>query len=402
MMDQQRPKFISFILAIIFLKRLIKHLKMLRGQTLLTQYKRFRGKSSLKELIKKTNYDIKTVQCNVNIIPAIEVISVGTADDDYDLVKEINDFKLKRSKMIRSRIKMSSRGKGSLKAMKYIEKGFFQQGNKEARDMLEKSLNLASSYQYHSHLHHSGHDELALHHLLHKNKTIVDIDNHYVDNHMNDDYYKRPIDYLPGVSVAYGSSVAFKAIHGSYLCFDQDYNIHANAGRLIITTRFLIVNSKYQNEVGVVKYGDTITLKSGDYEALGSRFAQPDSTTAALSRGMIPVIVPLQKGNRMQPNVCWIIVNKDNPYESIGKPVLHSDKIMLSQEWFYLASNNKKNVRLYHYTSSRTAVKEYFNPGDESSWCISIIGLPNDGGKDVQKRLKSLHNATGIYSYIYL
>jgi hypothetical protein len=394
--------FVQLCFAIIAFRRFLKKVLHLRGRRQIVKLGVRRNKSSLKRLIAVSNSELPKVRIGVAAVglPKSEKNANKNTDNVnieelFDHKKLLEGFKHRRNKDIRGRAVLSSKGKSMLKAENYLEI-WAKKATVELGARLKTTLKASvDAVQFADHLvaKHISHDhhELDLNHLLYKNKVIEDIENHYSSHINHEEYYLDAVEYLPGTALTFGSAIALQANHGHYLKYSSDDNeISATAGRVILTTRFLIVRADNQYDFVPVKYGDKIALKCGDYEALGVSFSNiPDSYKKQLT----PRVINIEKGRIIQSNCCWIILNKDDPIGTLGNQVLHKEKIMLEQEWLYLASSSPKIVKAYKYMSKNSTTKQYFHPGDESSWTLILVGSPTDSGKEVQMRARILNRA---------
>jgi len=399
---EKSAAFVQLCFALIAFRRFLKNIVHIRGTRQIVRLGVRRNKSSLKRLIALSNSELPKVRIGVAAVELPEREKCADRDSNdvdieelFDHKKLLESFRNRRNKDIRGRAVLSFKGKGILKAENHLEI-WSKKANVEIAARLRNTLKAsADAVKFAEHLvtkHVSQENhELDLSHILHKNKFIEDIENHYSSHANHEEYYQDAVEYLPGTALTFGSAIALQANHGSYLRYSSDDNeISASAGRVILTTRFLIVRADNQYDFVPVKYGDKIALKCGDYEALGVSFSnEPNSCKKHLT----PRVINIEKGRVIQSNCCWIILNKDDPIGTIGKQVLHKEKIMLEQEWLYLASSSPKIVRAYKYTSKNSTTKQYFQPGEESCWVMILVGSPTDSGKEVQIRARILNRA---------
>ncbi len=395
---QKSALFVQLCFAIVAFRRFLKKIVHLRGTRQIVKLGVRRNKSSLKRLIALSNSDLPKVRIGVAAVGLPESekhANINTDDVNieelFDHKKLLESFKNRRNKDIRGRAVLSSKGKGRLKAENHLE-SLSKKAAVEIGTHLNNTLKASvDTVKIVAKTSSNDHHELDLNYILHKNKIIEDVENHYSSHLHHEEYYQDAVEYLPGTALTYGSAIALQANHGHYLKYSSDNNeISAMAGRVILTTRFLIVRADNQYDFVPVKYGDKIALKCGDYEALGVTFInEPNSYKKQLT----PRVINIEKGRIIQSNCCWIILNKDDPIGTLGKQVLHKEKIMLEQEWLYLASSSPKIVKAYKYMSKNSTTKQYFQPGEESSWVLILIGSPTDSGKEVQIRARTLNRA---------
>jgi hypothetical protein len=102
----------------------------------------------------------------------------------------------------------------------------------------------------------------------------------------------------------------------------------------------------------VVKYGDAIWLQAGSTQVLGARFS--GSISVGKGRQLQPSLISSKRSNMFQAQQYgrWIVVNVDDPVGSHGKPVLHQDRVLIEQEWYYLASNTPYDSYMYKIKQS--------------------------------------------------
>lgn len=149
--------------------------------------------------------------------------------------------------------------------------------------------------------------------------------------------------------------------------------------------RFLLTNPDNLYDLSAVRFGDSIVLRSGDHEALGTVFR------GVGSRSLHPSILNCHLREDV-PSARWIILNRADPQGTFGKVVVNHDNIMLEQEWSLLCSSASQGVRLF--TPKTMSVKDCYSTGDEATWKMYVIGLPNDNSAEMKHRVKVLQNAT--------
>lgn len=208
-------------------------------------------------------------------------------------------------------------------------------------------------------------------------------------------------EYLPGVSLYFGATVALQAHHGGFLSYLDPTKIKASGYRILPQTKFLLLNSDDLTDVGIVKYGDAVWLQAGHYEVLGANYVSGPAKKHE-SRKLHPALINCFRENmfKAQQYGRWIILNRGNPTSSIGEHVLNLDKVILEQEWCFLASNSP-------YESSLSQTKDVdgimkgtvdltnlFNPGDECSWKLHIVSLGREAAAKDHERQKLAHDAS--------
>ena len=150
-----------------------------------------------------------------------------------------------------------------------------------------------------------------------------------------------------------------------------------------IYERFLLMNPYDPYDISALHFGDTVVLHSGDYEALGTTFRG--------AKPLHPSILSCRLREDM-PSARWIVLNRNDPHNSLGKVVVNHDDIMLEQEWFFLSSSASQGVKL---SKPKTASgSSSYTTGDETAWKVHLIGLPSDNSAEMKHRVRVLQDAT--------
>lgn len=216
------------------------------------------------------------------------------------------------------------------------------------------------------------------------------------------------VEYPPGAGIYYGASVFLQAKHGGYLSF-KTHEVSTAAFKVSSTAKFTIVKSVDVTSKGAVCYGDAIWLCIGDTDMavnpnpflLGAAFS--GTVQSGSSRALMPHLINHGLENRAKSSQYgrWIILNRDHPVEMKGKPVGHFDQVLLEQEWYYLASWNpgkcsidKLKVEIDDVVVGSCKV-DLLRPGEECVWKIGLAGLSSTSGSSGEnKRAKLIDNAT--------
>jgi len=170
-----------------------------------------------------------------------------------------------------------------------------------------------------------------------------------------------------------------QARHGGFLSYNSS-QIKASAHKVLNNTRFVVKNSEDLTDVGVMKYGDALWLQAGHLDVLGAQYG----SLVDQKRTIQPALVSCTRKNmfKAQQYGRWIVLNRNKPMQTLGKPVLHDDKIMLEQEWYFLASSSPYQSSMYktlnNSDEAMTTKMDLFQPGDECSWKIHLVALPSD------------------------
>lgn len=93
----------------------------------------------------------------------------------------------------------------------------------------------------------------------------------------------------------------------------------------------------------------------------------------------------------------WIILNRSSPMSTIGDTVAHHDRIMLEQEWYYLASTNPQNstmVKTMNNSDEAMTTKiDLFQPAEDCTWKVHLVSLPTDDKALERQRQRILQRA---------
>lgn len=210
------------------------------------------------------------------------------------------------------------------------------------------------------------------------------------------------IEYVPGTSIYFGSSIALQAKHGGYLSYNDALNIKASAHKILQQTRFLVQNADDLTDIGILRYGDAIWLQAGQFDVLGAHYSGGPIIPGA-QRTIRPGLINSRKQNifKAQQYGRWIVLNSVNPIETIGQPVQHYDSIMLEQEWYFLASSNPYESSMHRNPENIDDVMksgkvnlDLFSPGDDCFWKIVLVNLPRDDMTNEKERQKLAQYAT--------
>jgi len=202
------------------------------------------------------------------------------------------------------------------------------------------------------------------------------------------------VEYEAGTSIYFGSTIALQARHGGFLSYNSAA-IKASAHKVLSNTRFTVKNSEDLTDIGVMKYGDALWLQAGNHDVLGAQYG----TLVDQKREIQPALVSCKRHSmfKAQQYGRWIVLKRDQPMANLGQPVVHSDKIMLEQEWYFLASQSPYESSMYKTISNsdeamRTKL-DLFQPGEECSWKIHLVSLPTEDKTGELKRQLLLQQA---------
>ncbi len=201
-------------------------------------------------------------------------------------------------------------------------------------------------------------------------------------------------EYLEGTAMYYGSSVAVQARHGGFLSYN-DSEVKASAHKILSNSRFVVKKSDDLTDIGLIKYGDALWLQAGHGFVLGAQYG----TLVDQKREIQPALVSCKRQSmfKAQQYGRWIILNQEEPIKMLGRPVCHFDRIILEQEWFFLASQSPYESSMYKSISNSDEAMhtkiDLFQPPDECTWKIHLVSLPTDDRDDLKLRQQLLQEA---------
>jgi hypothetical protein len=204
-------------------------------------------------------------------------------------------------------------------------------------------------------------------------------------------------DYLENTPIYYGATVALQARHGGYLSYSSG-DVKASAHKILAYTRFIIKKSDDLTDIGSVKYGDALwlqTIANTSSAVLGAVYGSLKDK----KREIQPALVSCKRSAmfKAQQYGRWIVLNRDHPVTTLGEVVGHLDKIILEQEWCFLASNAPGASSMYRIAeNSDDALArqiDLFRPGDECVWRVHLVALPSDEADDEKIRQQRLQLA---------
>ena len=208
----------------------------------------------------------------------------------------------------------------------------------------------------------------------------------------------KTVTYLPGTHIYYGASIALKARHGGYFSFYNPNDLKASAHKIMPTSKFIIIKCGDSTNKGVVRYGDPIWLMSSPTEVLGAHYSG-GIIELNRKRKIHPALISCKRQNifKAQQYGRWILLNRENPIESIGTNVGNEDKVILEQEWYFLSSLSPYDCGMYKTKSDIDEAtrngNDLFNPGDECTWKFVLCDHPHEADEGERKRAKQLSNA---------
>ena len=189
------------------------------------------------------------------------------------------------------------------------------------------------------------------------------------------------LNYAAGTAVYFGATVAFQSRHGGYLSYNNDADIKASAPKIVPSARFVVWNCDDLNDHGIMRYGDALWLQAGVHEVLGAQYGG-GAISADGTRKLKPSLINCRRENafKAQQYGRWIVLNRENPSDTLGDQVLHHDKIMLEQEWCYLASHTPYDSFMEKSHSFEDSENkdgnDFFKPIEECIWRLHLVTLP--------------------------
>ena len=215
------------------------------------------------------------------------------------------------------------------------------------------------------------------------------------------------IDYLPGTTIYFGSTVALQGRHGGFMSYANAGHVKASAHKILSYARYVIVNCDDPSDTGLLRYGDAVWLRAGVHEVLGAQYVSQkngaslksnapsaegaDGTKAGgdadvkKEREIVPALVNSRKENAFKAHQYgrWIVLNRDRPLETLGEYITHLDKCMFEQGWFFLCSHTPYDSSMQRKGSFEEVAKgdvDAFKPGHEATWNLHLVALPSDQG----------------------
>ena len=155
-------------------------------------------------------------------------------------------------------------------------------------------------------------------------------------------------------------------------------------------TRFELLNALDLTDEKSVTYGDVVYLLAANQYALGSEYNGLVNVSGhrTLNASIVKCrvrgaanLTPAQYSTHIErlDQGRWTILNKDNPIGRRGEIVKHGDRIMLEQEFAYLASPSPSDVFLertrwgVEEVWSKNPDLDYFNMTEECSWIPHLV-----------------------------
>lgn len=206
-------------------------------------------------------------------------------------------------------------------------------------------------------------------------------------------------EYLEGTPIYYGATLALQARHGGYLSYASG-DVKASAHKVLSQSRFIVKKSDDLTDIGAVKFGDALWLQTiANGSMASSVLGAVYGSLVDKKREIQPALVSCKRAVmfKAQQYGRWIILNRDDPMGTLGKPVCHLDRIILEQEWCFLASNapsSSSMFRICENSDDALARKiDLFRPGDECIWRLHLVALPSDDGEWEKQRQQRLQEA---------
>jgi hypothetical protein len=185
-----------------------------------------------------------------------------------------------------------------------------------------------------------------------------------------------------------------QARHGGFLSYNSQ-EVKASAHKIMSHSRFIVKKSDDLTDIGAVCYGDALWLQAGPTTVLGARYG----SLVDQKRAIQPALISCKRQNMFKANQYgrWIILNRDDPMGTLGKMVTHFDKVILEQEWYFLASSSPYESNMYkslnNSDEAMTTKIDLFRPTDECVWKVHLVALPSDDKEDERQRQQLLQDA---------
>lgn len=201
-------------------------------------------------------------------------------------------------------------------------------------------------------------------------------------------------DYIEGTAIYYGSAIAIQARHGGFLSYNNG-EVKASAHKVLFNSKFIVKKSDDLSDIGLIKYGDALWLQAGAGFVLGAQYG----SLVDQKRQIQPTLVSCKRQNMFKAHQYgrWIVLNRDRPMATLGKPVCHFDKILLEQEWYFLSSQSPYESNMYKSVNNSdeamTTKYNLFDPPEECSWKVHLVALPTEDRDDLRQRQQLLQEA---------
>ena len=198
--------------------------------------------------------------------------------------------------------------------------------------------------------------------------------------------------FLTGTPIFYRAILALQSRRKRFLTINE-IDIDASARTASSSAQFVMINADNLGDDGNVKYGDAVSLVVDNRKAVGSKYVGVGSM-----RILRPALIRCSKGPLQRAHHVgrWILMNRDQPIESLGNHCLHGDEITLEQEWLFLSSSSSSyDVHLYKTKNTIADLKvdkfdrefttENFVPTDDCVWKIQLIsqkGMDTTDGRE--------------------
>ena len=201
-------------------------------------------------------------------------------------------------------------------------------------------------------------------------------------------------EYLEGTHIYFGATIALQARHGGFLSYNSS-EVKASAHKVMHHSRFIVKKSDDLTEIGTVNYGDALWLQSGPTTVLGARYG----SLVDQKREIQPSLISCKRQHmfKAQQYGRWIVLNRDDPMGKLGQPIGHLDRVILEQEWYFLASTSPYESSMYkslnNSDEAMTTKIDLFRPGEECSWKVHLVALPIEDSGNEQQRQQLLQDA---------
>lgn len=214
------------------------------------------------------------------------------------------------------------------------------------------------------------------------------------DDHDENKQVAEVGEYLEGTSIYFGATIALQARHGGFLSYNAS-EVKASAHKVMGHSRFVVKKSDDLTDIGTVNYGDALWLQSGPTTVLGAQYG----SLVDQKREIQPSLISCKRQHmfKAQQYGRWIILNRDNPMGKLGQPVGHFDRIILEQEWYFLASTSPYESSMYkslnNSDEAMTTKIDLFRPSEECTWKVHLVALPIEDSGNEQQRQQLLQDA---------
>ncbi|RYG67091.1 hypothetical protein EON64_08240 [archaeon] len=123
------------------------------------------------------------------------------------------------------------------------------------------------------------------------------------------------VDYIPGTAIYYGASISLQARHGGFLSCSTS-TIKCSAHKVLPSCKLTIKKSEDLTDSGVVSYGDALWLQFGANFVFGAKYGTlQEGSSEGGARSLKPSLVSCKRQSmfKAQQYGRWIILKRGDP-----------------------------------------------------------------------------------------